>query len=135
MRVHFEVMHTNAMRDIHLADPWRPIDGEFLRAGVTTLASVGSCVWIDHSKMLGLDDGGQCRSMDNIPRLCAALVPLGDMLRAVVNVQDLFSKKSEGAGTLSRNVQLASEGWVDFASPLSKSFGSAHGPLYWPCAS
>ena len=106
MRGHVEAMHKDQLRDMHLADPGRPINPEAARAVVRPLKGVQSSVWIDRSNLLVLVGGGEYRSMDTIDRICGALEPLGDTLAVVVNVQDVTATTSEGADTLSRNCQL-----------------------------
>lgn len=106
MRSHVEAMHKNMMRDMHLADPSRPINPEAARAAVRPLKGVQSSVWIDRRNLLVLVGGSQYRSMDTIDRICGVLEPLGDTLAVVVNVQNVMATTSEGADTLWRNCQL-----------------------------
>lgn len=106
MRAHVDTMHKEMMRDMHLADPSRPINPEAARAAVRPLQGVQSVVWIDRSNLLVLVGGNQYRSMTTIDRICRSLEPLGDTLSVVVNVQDVLATTSEGADTLSRNCQL-----------------------------
>lgn len=106
MRAHVDAMHKDMMRDMHLADPSRPINPEAARAAVRPLPGVQSVVWIDRSNLLVLVGGNQYRSMTTIDRICRSLEPLGDTLSVVVNVQDVLATTSEGADTLSRNCQL-----------------------------
>lgn len=99
-------MTKDLLYDARIPDVSRPIDHEAARAAVRPLPGVRSVVWIDHDNLLVVVGGAQYRNMATVDRACDALVPLGDTMGVVVNVQDVTATTSEGADAVSRGCRL-----------------------------
>lgn len=106
VQANMQAFNDDFRKSIKLPDPSRPISHEAARAAVRPLAGVRSSAWIDQSNLIVMVDGAQYRSMETIERVCNALLPLGDTLAVVVNLQDVTATTSQDADTLSRNCQL-----------------------------